>query len=110
MMQPRNRLSERSPLRSPVGKVEPRFLHPPEECFRRDIDGARGFLNGAMRQQGDDRVLLFAPEFCAVAGHLRTSEDIWADFGAIAIPSPSIFQDRFRLLSNAFRVIDVVTR
>src|ERR1700694_2587554 len=78
MMQPPNRLAEGRPLGRTKGEIELWFLLPSQERLGGDIDCARGFLGRAGRQQGGDRILLLAPEFCAVSAHLRTSEDIWA--------------------------------
>src|SRR5260370_35063778 len=89
MMQAGNRLIERRSVRGAVGGIEPGLLLPSQQCPGRDIHRARGVFDRSLRQERDDRILLLPPEFCAVAGHLRTPADIWASSDPATPLSPS---------------------
>jgi hypothetical protein len=72
-MQQHNRLAEGCPFRFPVGLLELGEFQPAQQCVGVDPGGACCLLNAAVRQQRDNRLLLFTPEFCAVSPHLPQS-------------------------------------
>jgi hypothetical protein len=63
-----------------------------------------------MGEKSGDRLFFLAFEFCAMAGHLSTPEDICSLLGSIASSSPRINSPTIRLLSWRTGVIHVVTR
>jgi hypothetical protein len=73
-LEPRDGLPECGPPGSPVRSIELRLLHPAQERFRRNANGAGGVFEISLDQQRRNCLFFLAPEFCAAAGAKAASK------------------------------------